>query len=134
MERILVSMDASHGAWEALERAVNLAQRLDASVFVLLVYPEGNIDEGAMVGEESVKERMELILEEAEFKGITVEFYISRGSYEEEVISFVGEHGITHLIVEQADDGSREGLKCLKAHRNIRHRVQCRIEIVHKRT
>ena len=134
MEKILVCIEARRGAWEALDRAFNLAERLGAQVSVLLIYPEQWVDSTVVSEEESVKERVELMLEDAESKGISVEFYVSRGSYEEEVISFVIEHGITHLIVEQADDGSKEGLKCVKAHQNIRHRVQCRMEIVQKRT
>ncbi len=134
MERILVCVEAQRGAWEALDRAFNLAERLSAHVSVLLIYPEQWVENVASDEEESVRERLELMLEDAESKGIFVEFYVCRGSYEEEVISFVEEHGITHLIVEQADEGYKESVKCLKAHQNIRHRVQCRIEIVQKRT
>ncbi len=134
MEKILVGIEAQRGAWEALGRAFSLAERLSAHVSVLLVYPEDLVDGVVVSGEESAKERVKLMLEDAESKGISVEFYVSSGSYEEEVISFVNEHGITHLIVEQTDEGSKEGLKCSKAHQNIRHRVQCRMEIVQKRT
>ncbi len=134
MEKILVCVEGRRGAREALDRAFSLAERVNAHLSVLLIYPEHRLEEDMVGDEESVKERVELMLEDAELKGISVEFYISRGSYEEEVISFVNEHGITHLIVEQADDGSKEGSKCCKAHQNIRHRVQCRMEIVQKRT
>lgn len=135
MERILVSMDARHGAWEAWSRAISLARRIDARVYALLVIPPGmhggaNGD-AAEAGE--VRRRLELLIEAAKSGGIAVDYFVSEGKYEEEVIKFVEHNRITLMVAESPEGEVRHSDRELAAVRKIRHRVSCRMELVSPR-
>ena len=91
MERILVCMDGTHGAWEALSRSIALAGRIDARISVLRVVPRaaGAGGAGKTLAEDAVRGRLELIIEAAKARGVRIEHFVAEGSFEEEVIRFV---------------------------------------------
>jgi hypothetical protein len=65
MERILVSMNAHRGGWEAWSRVISLAKRIDAKVYALLVFPPAAPTAGSSSGKDasSVRQRLELQIE-----------------------------------------------------------------------
>ena len=106
MERILVSMEAHRVAWEALSRAFSLAERTGTGVSVLLVHPERAQSRPLGKEEHPVREKLELIIRNLKPESISPAIYMAEGPYEEEVIRFVAEYGITHLIVESFEESS----------------------------
>lgn len=133
MERILVSMDARRGSWEAWSRAVSLAKRIDARLYTLLVLPQaeqrptGGADRGAA---SDVRKRLELLLQKAELDGIHVDYFVSEGTYEEEIIHFVEQNKITLIVAEHPDGSLKHPDRENSDIRKIRHRVNCRMEFV----
>ena len=135
MEKILVSMDARHGAWEAWSRAISLAKRIDARVYALLVYPFGAERGGDPSRENpgSVRHRFELLIELAKSEGIAVDYFISEGSYEEEVIKFADHNKISLMVAEPPEGGGRHLEREFISFQKIRHRIRCRLELVSPR-
>lgn len=132
MEKILVSMDARHGAWEAWSRAISLARRIGSSarLYALLVVPEGHAGAVGDAGTAMVRERFELEMELAQAQGLHVDCFITQGNYDEEVIRFARHNQITLLVLEQ-DEGGKHPLKRSGASsRGIVHRICCRVELV----
>lgn len=134
MERILVSMGARQGAWEAWNRAILLARRIgaDARVYALLVIPvghSGNVHCDSDI--RIVRERFELQIELAKSEGIHIDYFITEGDYEEEVIRFAESNRITLLVLESTEGGKRHNAKGgLASLRRIIHRILCRVELV----
>ncbi len=135
MERILVSMNCRSGSWGALSRAISLARRIDAKLCALLVLPHPV--KGAGIEEHSVqcgtRERLELLIEIAKSEGARIDYFISEGNYEEEVIRFVEQNRITLLIAEYPDDGNPHSERDMSQIRTIQHRIACRVELVSPR-
>ena len=133
MERILVSMDTNRGAWKALSKATSLARRTGARIFVLLICTK-QMPEYPLFREKAplIGERLGLMMESAKSEGIWMEIFMAEGDYEEEVIRFVNGYGITHLILEAVEENPKSGTRCLKAINSIKHRVNCRVELIQK--
>ena len=133
MERILVSMGYRHEAWEAWSRAVALAGRINAGVYALLVLPPpGGVSDGGSVAgaSESLRKRLELLIESAEMDGVHVQYFITEGSYEEEVIRFIEHNRITLFVTETPEGESRLSERDSLSLQKIRHRIKCRVERV----
>jgi nucleotide-binding universal stress UspA family protein len=133
MEKILVAIDGRHGAWEALSHACSLARRIHVQLNVLLVIPldKAGLSHAAAEVEEHIKKRLELLIEAAKAEGIVINYFITEGNYDDEVISFVNHNKIT-LLVHETHEGetrpaSREMAETL---RSLRHRIACTMEIV----
>lgn len=135
MERILVSMNAHRGAWEAWSRAISLAKRIEAKVYALLVLPSCVQPKSDLSEKDvsSVRKRLELMIELAESEGIRIEYFISEGNYEEEVIRFIDHNKITLLVAECAEGERRNTDRGMQAVRKILHRIKCRVELVSQR-
>lgn len=135
MERILVSMNTRCGAWGAWSRAISLAKRIDAKVYALLVLPSTTDAAKDLLTKSSfnIRHRLELLIELAKSEGIRIEYFISEGDYEEEVIQFVDQNRITLLVAESAGADSRQTDRTIPAIRKILHRIKCRVELVSPR-
>ncbi|WP_310600467.1 universal stress protein [Desulfobulbus sp.] len=132
MERILVAIDGRHGAWEALSHACSLAKRVQVLVYVLLVMPtapgrERATDKG---GWQSVKKRLELHLAAAKAEGLAINYFMTEGHYEDEVINFVNHHKIALLVHETRGKDARSAARDAVALRALRHRLTCKLEVV----
>jgi nucleotide-binding universal stress UspA family protein len=136
MERILVGMDVRQSNLEGVQRAVQLAARIDATVTVLLVSSPSDSQPHQDILRElenSVRKRLELLIEMGRADGVEVSFYMTRGEYREEVIRFTQQNQITHVVLglprggQQATDEFHEWLA------GIRHRISCRIELVQEK-
>ncbi len=135
MERILVSMSARQGAWEAWSRAISLAKRIDAKVYALLVVSPTASTKGCVREQDGggVRKRLDLLIELAKSEGIPIDYFISEGKYEDEVVQFVDQNKITLLVAELPDgEQCRADWGDASIHK-IRHRVRCRVELVSPR-
>lgn len=132
MEKILVAIDGRHGAWAALSHACSLAKRVQVDLNVLLVAPPSpgkgdDRDDG--IGQ-AIRKRLELLLETAKSEGIAINYFITEGQYEEEVINFVTQHKVALLIHEAREREARLAAREVAALRALRHRLMCTMEIV----
>jgi nucleotide-binding universal stress UspA family protein len=138
MERILVGMDIREAALGAVYRAIHLAIRIKASVHILIVSDAGAALSGEDVLSElegSVRKRLDLMIEMGRSEGVTINYYVSQGDYEEEVIRFVEENNITLLVLGFLDDEPKKktGRDFRRSLSNIRKRINCSIELVHQK-
>ena len=126
-------MEAHRVTREALSRAFSLAERTGTGVSVLLVYPDQAQAHHLIKDEHPVREKLDLIIRNLKSKNISPSIYMAEGPYEEEVIRFVEEYGITHPIVEFVEENPKVDARTSKSINRIRHRVQCRMEVVQKK-
>ena len=132
MENVLVAIDGKHGAWEAISRACSLARRVHVQLSVLLVVPPSarNLSYSEAQLEASVRERLELMLEAIKAKGVCINYFVTEGVYEEEVIAFVQNNRVSLLVYEVNDGDTRGADRDRISLRTIRHRISCRVEVV----
>jgi nucleotide-binding universal stress UspA family protein len=135
MVKILAAMDPAATHFNAGVHALNLAKRIKAKVMFLLVYPPSakpNARSPENPAEASVKQHLAALIEEARSDGITVEYYVAYGQFENELVSFVHEKKITLLVVESPPEkDSIDGAKGMLE--KIRHRIDCLIEVVNEK-
>ena len=124
MERILVAVDQLHPQQEAMAHACSLAKRIQARLYVLFVHKK------SCVVTNPARQRLELLVGYARTEGIHVEYTILEGGYQESIISFIQNNGITLFIheLERADMGLFE--RNFSVLQSVRHRISCRVEIV----
>ena len=81
-----------------------------------------------------MKSSLESLIEEGISEGIPVDYYITYGQYDNELVKFVKENKITMLVVGSptSQGGRLEDFDDLLE--KIRHRIDCRIEVVHEKT
>ncbi|MBW2014164.1 MAG: universal stress protein [Deltaproteobacteria bacterium] len=137
MEKILVGLYPGKTSLWAAIHALNLAKRIQARLYFLLVIdPVTNGSEEGLMRqvEASMKVRLESLIEEGISDGIPVDYYITYGQYDNELVKFVKENRITMLVVgsPKPQDGRLEEFDDLLE--KIRHRIDCRIEVVHEKT
>jgi len=137
MEKILVGLDPGKTSLWAAVHALNLAKRIQAKLyFLLIIDPVANGSEESLVRqvEADMKERLESLIEEGISDGIPVDYYITYGQYDNELVKFVKENKITMLVVGSptSQEGHFDDFEDLLE--KIRHRIDCRIEVVHEKT
>jgi nucleotide-binding universal stress UspA family protein len=132
MDKILVAIDGRHSGWEALSHACSLAQRIHVDLNVLLVIAPDrrNLPQAVREVEEAVKKRLALLIETAKAEGITINYFLTEGTYEDEVINFVNNHKIALLVLEHIDGDARSASKDSASLRALRHRLTCKMEVV----
>lgn len=129
MERILVAMNGeSTNLWAGIH-ALNLARRIRASVsFLLVLSPITDKGEDA-----STKKKMETLIEEARAEGVKVDYYVAYGDYESELITFIQDNKTTLLVVGPPGEGESSEEVFTRFLEKIRHRIDCRIEVIHEK-
>jgi len=137
MERILVGLDPGKTSLWAAIHALNLAKRIKAKVFILMVEGDTQTQKGLRIEkrvQSSVRADLEALIERGRSEGIAVEYYIAQGSYERELIHFIKKNKIT-LLVFGLPSCRKKGPsgKFMDLVEKIRRRVDCRIEIVHEK-
>ena len=133
MEKILAAMDPAKTHFSAGMHALNLARRIQARVLFLLIHaPSTRLSDrsGENKAEASARRRLAALIEEARADGITVEHYITHGHFESELVGFAQENKVTLLVIESPSEwDSADGTFLDK----IRHRLNCRIEVVNEK-
>ena len=134
MEKILVVMDPQKPLFFAGIHALNLAKRINAKVYFLLVFPPKEPGKPAEDSNEAaVKQKVKTLLEEARSDGLTVDYYLAYGNYESELVSFVQENKITLLVVESSSERGESRELFREFLDKLRHRINCRIEVVNEK-
>ncbi len=137
MERILVSATDCFVPGEALSRAIYLAKRINAKVYVLLVLEDRHHRSTALKTEsglvDSCRERLEVLIELGRRQGLDIDYFVINGDYQEEVIRFADRYQISLWVTEPVAVGLQEKHQESMAIERIRHRIGCRIEYVHPR-
>jgi nucleotide-binding universal stress UspA family protein len=136
MEKILVGLYPGKTSLWAAIHALNLSKRINARLYFLLVInPEVKKSDQSLVRqvEATIRSDLESLIEEGISDGIPVDYYITTGQYENELVKFVKENKITMLVVGSPtpQDGSFEDFEDLLE--KVRHRIDCRIEVVHEK-
>jgi hypothetical protein len=136
MEKILVAMDPVKTKFHACTHALNLARRIKAKVLFLLVFSMPAREIKNFLKEEiaaPVKRRLDSFIEEGRSDGIEVDYYLVYGDFENEIVSFIQENRITLLVVEYPAEGGQLAEDFKFFLEKIRHRINCRIEVVHEK-
>ena len=124
MERILVAVDQLHPQQEAISHGCSLAKRIQARLYVLFVHKK------SCVIKNQARQRLELLVGYARTEGIHVEYTILEGGYEESIISFIQNNGITLFIHELEHTDMHAFERNFSVLKSVRHRISCRVEIV----
>jgi len=133
MERILVGMDPNEGSLWAGIHGLNLAKRINAKVSFLLVI-EPSTDKAKEALQEQRKDSMMKslgpIIEQGREEGIGVDYFVTYGNYDNEVVRFIKENKITILVVGLRPDQRGPSGNFADLLEKVRHRIDCRIEVV----
>lgn len=137
MERILVGLDLEEvGLWAGIH-ALNLAKRINAQVAFLLAIEPCKDKRRRAVQEKrkaSLMKSLGPLIEKGRAEGIGVDYYVVYGTYDSELVRFIKENRITMLVVESPFNdhrGSSGHFRDLLE--KVRHRIDCRIEVVHEK-
>ncbi len=134
MERILVALDPGKTTLWAAIHGINLARRIKAKVYVLVVASSDETTGQKAYLQKNIKQELEPIVEEARSEGVWVDFYVAYGEFENEVVKFIKENKISLLIVGVLVSGKKSiSTKFLDMMEEIRRRVSCRIEMVNEK-
>ncbi|MBW1982586.1 MAG: universal stress protein, partial [Deltaproteobacteria bacterium] len=102
MKRIMVVLESSEtNLWSAVH-AINLAKRVGGKVYILRVLPAKKIGASMPVPETVEAERQEKLeglIEQGRSQGIVVDYQISHGNYEDEVVRFIRETKVDILVL-----------------------------------
>ena len=136
MKRILVALETNERQlWPAVH-AINLAKRTGGSVTVLRIFSNDENTEHLSYQEArrgQLRERLETLIEHARAQGVSVEYHIANGNYEDELVKFIREAKVDILVLA-APHLLRRGRKDRESSiSSIRHRVNCRIELVYEK-
>ncbi|MFZ3047743.1 MAG: universal stress protein [Desulfatirhabdiaceae bacterium] len=151
MEHILVSRDIREsvnlscsvfkremtgGFLEAVYHAIHLAERIGATVDLLLVLNPGSglSSVNPLIDLETLaRKHLELLIEKARSNGVNVRCHSTIGNFEEEVIRFITDNKISLLILGMPDaaSGSAETFKDVLL--KIGQNVPCTIELVRRK-
>jgi hypothetical protein len=101
---------------------------MQARVSLLLVLDPGPGGKGE-IGP-PLRRELEGLIEQVRSEGLPVEYYISQGSFEEELVRFTKEHRVTMLVIDQPTARGGAVHESTTLLEKIRHRVDCRIEVV----
>lgn len=133
MERILAAIHSSDiSLWSGVH-ALNLAKRIGARVsFLVVIEPPGRSTDDSGEGlEASLKEKIQSLIEEGRSEGIPVDYFLTYGDYETELIRFSQENRVTLVVVEPPRGKPTDRFSSMLE--KIRHRINCRIEVVHEK-
>jgi nucleotide-binding universal stress UspA family protein len=136
MKRIMAVLETSETPlWQAVH-AVNLANRLGGKVFILRILPLAKSEEMVFLPEGGKKvwqRRLDDLIDQARSQGISVDYHIAYGSYEDELVRFIRETKIDILVLIAPNlAGSRQRDRSISLE-SVRHRVNCRIELVYEK-
>jgi nucleotide-binding universal stress UspA family protein len=136
MKRILVALETGESQlWPAVH-AINLAKRMVGRVTVLRMLPAEEKREHLSQQQRSrgqLREKLETLIEDARAQGISVEYHIANGNYEDELVNFIREAKVDILVLAAPHllpSGRRNRESSISS---IRHRVNCRIELVYEK-
>ena len=136
MERILVGLDTAEGSlWSGIH-ALNLAKRIDAKVsFLLVIDPDIDKHKNALQDQRKahMSKSLGALIEQGRDEGIGVDYFVTYGDYDNEVVRFIKENKITMLVVGLPPDPDVSSGNFTELIEKVRHRIDCRIEVVQEK-
>jgi nucleotide-binding universal stress UspA family protein len=136
MERILVGLDTAEGSlWSGIH-ALNLAKRIDAKVsFLLVIDPDVDKLEPPLLdqGKGYMTKPLGALIEQGRAEGIAVDYFVTHGKFDVEIVKFIKENRITMLVVGLPADQKGSSGHFTELLEKVRHRIDCRIEVVHEK-
>jgi nucleotide-binding universal stress UspA family protein len=137
MERILVGINSKMSNLLSVIYALNLAKRMDVKISVLLIIEPtvlssqpGETEKGDSI----IKKRLEKFILDGRSEGTPIDYFITHGSFKEELIKFIQEKKISLLVVDYPfPDRKVTSEKLPELLGEIKLRTNCRIEVVHKK-
>jgi hypothetical protein len=136
MEKILAAINPVRTNFYACIHALNLAKRIKAKVLFLLVFSMPAREMKSFLKEEiaaPVKRRLDSFIEEGRSDGFDVDYYLVYGDFENEIVSFIQENRITLLVIESPPERGQLAEDFKLFLERIRHRINCRIEVVNEK-
>lgn len=136
MEKILVGIEPKMtGLWPVIY-ALNLAKRMEVRLYILLVEnSEAAREQQEDSGDEpSLKSRLEDLILKGRSEGLSIDYYITGGSFTDELIRFIQEEKISLLVVGYAIKDKKKRLRNIpELLKEIKLRTNCRIEVVQQK-
>ncbi len=152
MEKILIGIDKNNIDLRPCIHAINLAKRMNRTkLYCLMILDKSKIKsdnpydkieiqrkESANVKNEqalevSPKNDLESLIEDGRSKGIIIDYYMVEGNFQDEIINFVKSHRIDLFVIgsplEKTNLTEKEAFT--EFIEKIRHKIDCRIEVVH---
>ncbi|MEJ2155403.1 MAG: universal stress protein [Desulfobacteraceae bacterium] len=137
MEKILVGIDSKTTRLLSVLYALNLAKRMDVKISILLVIEPAATSvesEAAAQGASTIRKQLEKSILEGRSDGTPIDFFVTYGSFKEELIKFIKEEKISLLVVDSPFPDRKVASEKLPAlFGEIKLRTHCRIEVVHKK-
>ena len=137
MERILVGLDPERGSLWAGIHALNLAKRIKKAKvsFLLVLDPATDSQKQALLEERkaSMMKNLGPLIEQGRAEGTAVDYFVSYGKLDNELVRFVKENRITMLVVGSPPDEKGSSGHFTDLLEKVRHRIDCRIEVVHEK-
>jgi nucleotide-binding universal stress UspA family protein len=136
MKRILVALETGESQlWPAVH-AINLAKRMGGKVTVLRMLPTEKNEEhlsNQQTPRGQLQEKLETLIEQARAQGVSIEYHIANGNYEDELVNFIKEAKVDILVLAAPHLLPRGRRHRESSISSIRHRVNCRIELVYEK-
>lgn len=135
MDNVLIAIDSSESSFWLAFHAVGLTRRVKANVAILMV-----VDEELMRQSENrddwiglPERRLESLVAEETSGRERIAYYVAHGAFEQEVLQFVRENGVTVLVISKPT-GKEPGRmrRFLEMLERISKQTSCHIEVVQK--
>lgn len=137
MEKILVGIDSNTTSLLSVIYALNFAKRMDVKISILLVIEPTTMSgksEQAAQKESTIRKRLEKFILDGRSDGTAIDFFVTYGSFKDELIKFIQKENISLLVVDSPFPDRKVASKKIPAlFGEIKLRTHCRIEVVHKK-
>lgn len=135
MKHVLIVVEQSESSLWLAYYAMGLTRRIAAKVSILMViddeYTGSSRDSGEWIG--SPEKRLESILAEDHSDTAHIDYYVTRGTMEEEIPRFVRENAISKLFIGQPEGRrARSYAKLMKMLDAVNTTTRCEVEVVQK--
>jgi nucleotide-binding universal stress UspA family protein len=131
MEKILVGMASEMTSLWAVIYALNLAKRIQAKISVLFIIDPSEQDPQVKAAS-PIRSQLEKLISDGRLEGLSIDYYLTCGSFKDELIKFIHEKRINLLVIDYPlPDRRIEGEKFPELLEEIKLRSDCRIEVVH---
>ena len=133
MEKILVGMNSKMTSLWAVIHALNLAKRINARISILFVTTSsGQHSKNKQEEDHPVRSQVEKLISDGRLEGLSIDYYLTCGSFKDELIKFIKEKKITLLVIEYPQrEAKTDGEIFSEFIEEIKLRSGCRIEVVH---
>ncbi len=135
MNNVLIAVDTSESSFWLAYYAIALTKRIPVDVSILMIEDENHKSKRGK-GDEWIglpEKRLESLLAEGHSDTSHINFYSTKGNFEDEVIQFILENKITTLFIGQPEPRrAKLDTQFMALLERIGSRTDCHIEVVQK--